>query len=48
MSYSKLKKNNILISPSLAYKRPENKIYVGGDAIRTLKKGDGRSKSTIK
>ena len=48
MSYAKLMKKNINISPSIAYQRPVNKIYIGGDSIRNLKKGDSRSLSTVR
>lgn len=48
MSYSKLVKHNIKISPSVSHKRPVNKIYVGGDQVRTIKKSEGRSLSTVR
>ena len=48
ISYAKLRKNNINISPSIAYRRPETKMYVGGDTLRTLKNEGGRAKSTIR
>ena len=49
MSYNKLKKKNILLSNSLSYRRPENKIYVGGDKIKTIKMdGQTRAKSTLR
>jgi len=48
MSYSKLVKNNIKVSPSLSHKRPVTKMYVGGDQIRKIKKGEGRSLSTVR
>ena len=40
MSYAKLRKNNIHISPSISYHRPQNKIYVGGEKVRKLTKDD--------
>jgi len=48
MSYSKLVQNNIKISPSVSHKRPATKIYVGGDQVRMIKKGEGRSLSTVR
>ena len=48
ISYHKLVKNNIKISPSIAYQRPVTKMYVGGSQLRTIKKGEQRSVSTVR
>lgn len=48
ISFHKLKKKNINISPSITYKRPDNKLYIGGNALRTIKKDEARSKSVLR
>lgn len=47
MSYAKLKKKNINVSPSIAYQRPETKI-LGGDLKIKKGGGDTRAKSTLR
>lgn len=48
ISYVKLRKKNINMSPSLGYKRPENKLYIGGSSLRTIKKDEARAKSFMR
>ena len=48
INFHKLKKKNIHLSPSIVYKRPENKLYIGGNALRTIKKDEARAKSIMR
>ena len=44
----KLRKRNINLSPSVVYKRPDNRLYIGGSALRTLKRDEARAKSIMR
>ena len=48
LNYLKLKKRNINLSPSVVYKRPDNKLYIGGNSLRTIKKDEARAKSIMR
>jgi hypothetical protein len=48
INYLKLRKKNIHLSPSVVYKRPENKLYIGGNTLRTIKKDEARAKSIMR
>jgi len=48
INYHKLKKKNIHMSPSIVYKRPENKLYIGGNTLRSIKKDEARAKSIMR
>ena len=48
INYHKLKKKNINFSPSIVYKRPDNKLYIGGNSLRTIKKDEARAKSIMR
>jgi len=48
INYLKLKKKNIHMSPSIVYKRPENKLYIGGGTLRSIKKDEARNKSIMR
>lgn len=43
ISYAKLQRKNINISPSLGYQRPDNKIWIGGEQVRAFKKGEAKA-----
>jgi len=44
----KLRKRHINLSPSVVYKRPDNRLYVGGNALRTIKRDEARAKSIMR
>jgi len=48
INLTKLRKKNIHLSPSIVYKRPDNKLYIGGNSLRKINKDEARAKSIMR
>ncbi len=48
INLTKLRKRNINLSPSVVYKRPDNKLYIGGNSLRKINKEEARAKSIMR